>query len=735
MRSLEALGGLLRAVLIPLVLLPVGTAAIAEERVIPAGWEPEILRLIDPLEPGGSVAEGYRIEGIGAASGAFVFQLGGEGRVPWSLRLVPTATAPGYELKVDPPPAELDAKAVAALDRLRSILVSRLDSSFWSRVTVAVEATSPSRIQQGFPALQWVALVAAAMALVLLERSRRRGIGWAAAAAATGVVPLIAWYWSWPLDGSEAGRYEVELWLQERERSLVQISLAIALAGLALTSSRVLSRLVRSPDVLLGAGFVLAWSMAVRFGMTVANILTDGGSGWSRLLEYRRGFSGVAVLVDLVFPDRSMWDSIFVPRLLAALSPPILVLVAWALGAKRRTAVLAGLALACLPLHAALYSSDFESGAVVTLQLAAVALLAAGVRAASALAVASGLALAAYALWGRPEAVIVGAPIAGLLCLMPRRLWNRPLVWAGAAWLLGVAAVRLSSLPTRLDTLQGYLAGPWGMLPYGDLMTTSAIMPFWLWLPLPFGILWLPGRARLIAILGLIAGLVPIHLTPTMYDPTETYLEFFRYGSFTLPWLALVSAAGIMGLASYFSRVLAIPSIAGFVALGAGLMMLATPMLNLDYLGRHYGPAIDEQVYREALTQIAPECEVIVPDDDKALDVLKRYFEITREVFEERRDTPPPHRVVGLSTFLGRSEPLEACSYFYRGTHCHDGFDGQPPEECRQLLGRYDADPVWSRDVEYRSHRLVSRPGRKVSPWYEPSLTLTLFRLRRAGRS
>jgi hypothetical protein len=45
------------------------------------------------------------------------------------------------------------------------------------------------------------------------------------------------------------------------------------------------------------------------------------------------------------------------------------------------------------------------------------------------------------------------------------------------------------------------------------------------------------------------------------------------------------------------------------------------------------------------------------------------------------------------------------------------------------LLEQAPFAPVWSRTVEYRSHRLISRPQRTASPWYEPQLELSLYRL------
>ena len=238
----------------------------------------------------------------------------------------------------------------------------------------------------------------------------------------------------------------------------------------------------------------------------------------------------------------------------------MLVLLARALRTDRATAFFAGLALASLPLHAALYSSDFESGAVVTLTLAALAIVASSLREDSAVALAAGLALLGYTLWGRPEALVVGLPLLVVAWAVPRRLWLHCAVVAAVVWLAGLALVRVASLQQLVHGTRNNLSGPWGVLPFGELLTTSAVLPFWLWLPAPIGILCLRGRARVVALAGLVAGLVPEHTAPTMFDPTATYLEFFRYGSFALPWLALLAGAGLAGFAEWTARRLRLSS-------------------------------------------------------------------------------------------------------------------------------------------------------------------------------
>jgi hypothetical protein len=145
---------------------------------------------------------------------------------------------------------------------------------------------------------------------------------------------------------------------------------------------------------------------------------------------------------------------------------------------------------------------------------------------------------------------------------------------------------------------------------------------------------------------------------------------------------------------------------------------------------------VDEEAFREALAHVPRSCWVVVPDDEDhssrgSLEVMKRYVEIAGA--PSGNGAAP--RLIGLSAFL-RELPRqiagrggEGCWFFYRGSYCHDGFEGNPPLACSEVLERAPFERVWSREVEYRSHRLVSRPKRVAAPWYEPRLALSLYRL------
>src|SRR5690606_13125552 len=118
---------------------------------------------------------------------------------------------------------------------------------------------------------------------------------------------------------------------------------------------------------------------------------------------------------------------------------PLLVLIARELEFDRATRLLAGLALASWPLHAALYSSDFEGGTILTLTLLALWLVMTGRRLARGEFVSGALLLAAYTIWGRPEALALGLALL-LLALPPSpALLTNPAVLGGASWLLSSA--------------------------------------------------------------------------------------------------------------------------------------------------------------------------------------------------------------------------------------------------------------------------------------------------------
>ena len=80
-------------------------------------------------------------------------------------------------------------------------------------------------------------------------------------------------------------------------------------------------------------------------------------------------------------------------------------------------------------------------------------------------------------------------------------------------------------------------------------LSLQPVVPFWLLLPLPFGVVRLlrGSRWRLVVIVvGVVAGVVPLSVSVVgKDDPTQSYMEYFRYGTWALPWIVLVAAEGM----------------------------------------------------------------------------------------------------------------------------------------------------------------------------------------------
>jgi hypothetical protein len=125
-------------------------------------------------------------------------------------------------------------------------------------------------------------------------------------------------------------------------------------------------------------------------------------------MRYVDGYGGVAVLVQLLPAEWSgfMWRAMLVPRLAAAFSPVLLFWVARELDVGRGAALLAGVMLASIPVHAVLTSSDHLEGTMASLQLTALALVLAGRRRQRGHLFAAGVGFAAWAMWCRPEGVL-----------------------------------------------------------------------------------------------------------------------------------------------------------------------------------------------------------------------------------------------------------------------------------------------------------------------------------------
>ncbi len=584
-------------------------------------------------------------------------------------------------------------------------------------------------------------------------------------------VPVVAWLLT---PSAFGGVSDPAVSLQDHEmlqRELASWSLWVAVATCAAAAILTIvdgvsrqgrARLPTAAAVSVDAVAVLAWSAVVRFVLTEPNILTDGGSGYGRLWRQSvGGWQGLSVLIETLFPEepRFMWTIIRVPWVLAALAPPLLVLLARALDFSRASALFAGVALASLPLHAAMYSSDFEFGPLLTFNLLGVALVAAAVRFERGELAMAGAAVLAYACWGRPDAPVVGAALLAIAVPALRRWRTHPVLVAALGWFAANAIASFASA-RALGVVSHVAPHLWHGFPVLLFLGMQQVVPFWLLLPLPFGVahLWRRDPWRLVVVgVGIAAGLVPLSLSPVgAGDPTRSYMEYFRYGTWALPWILLVAAegmdAGVLFVTRRFARLGPARAHRLELAVRATIIAvcMATPLYFRSYLARQYGPRVEEEAFREALRRVPDDCGLVVPDDDSddqgggTIEIQRRYAYIAEEAAAEGESHVGPERVIGASAFLRsaadrralppvatpaakRAEP--ACWYYFRGSYCYTGLQGQGSAVCAELERDAVLEPILARRILYISHRLVTRPDLSDGPLYDPDQSLVLSKI------
>jgi hypothetical protein len=447
---------------------------------------------------------------------------------------------------------------------------------------------------------------------------------------------------------------------------------------------------------------------------------------------------------------------------LAALAPPLLVLLARALGFRRASALFAGIALASLPLHAAMYSSDFEFGPLLTFNLLGVALAAAAVRFERAELAMAGAAVLAYTCWGRPDAPIVGAALLAIVVPSLRGWRTRPVLVAALGW-FAVNAVASFVGARALGAGRHIEPHLWFGFAALRFLWMQEVVPFWLLLPLPFGVAQLlrrdPGRLVVVGV-GITAGLVPLSVSPVGgLDPTRSYMEYFRYGTWALPWILLVAAEGMDAGVLFVTRRFAgaDPERAHRLELAARATIIAvcmaTPLFFRSYLARQYGPRVEEEAFREALRVVPDECGLVVPDDDSddqgggTIEIERRYEYIAEEAAAEGKSRVSPERVIGVTAFLRSAvdrravPPLPsaatpegnrgeaACWYYFRGSYCYTGLTGHGSAVCAELERDAVLEPMLTQRILYISHRLVTRPDLSDRPLYDPDQALVLSRI------
>jgi hypothetical protein len=455
-----------------------------------------------------------------------------------------------------------------------------------------------------------------------------------------------------------------------------------------------------------------------------------------------------------------MWTVIRVPWVLSALAPPVLVLLGRVLGCSRGAALFAGVALASLPLHAAIYSSDLEHGPLLTFNLLGLALVAAGVRFGRAELAAGGSAVLAYTCWGRPDAAVIGATFL-VLVLPGLRAWRaQPVLTAACGWF--TVNVLASVVSARMLDLGGSIRPHLGFqLPVLHFLGLQSIVPFWMILPLPFGVVRLARRAPwrlLVAAVGIAAGLVPLTVSPiNKVDPTGSYLEYFRYATWALPWIVLLAAEGMEAGVHFVVGRFETVGRRGASGVGSTIRaailagLVATPLVFRSYLARQYAPRVEEGAFRTALQHVPGECGLVIPDDaseDEGMhETARRYVYIAEEAANRRESQVKPASVIGVTDYLRselelrgtpRSPSVAAsdgdrgvpeCWYYFRGSYCHTGFDGRPSAGCAEFERRVQLEPVFTEHILYISHRLVTRPDLRDSPLYDPAQPIVLSKV------
>jgi hypothetical protein len=376
---------------------------------------------------------------------------------------------------------------------------------------------------------------------------------------------------------------------------------------------------------------------------------------------------------------------------------------------------------------------------------------------------AAGAAVLAYVSWCRPEGPIVGAAAMAIAAPALWRWHERPVLVASLGWLVLNAAASFASTRVLGGGGQFCLDHPFeSEFPVRTFLSLQPVVPFWLVLPLPFGVVRLVrnDRWRLAVIaVGTTVGLLPLAVTALCHvDQTRTYMEFFRYGTWALPWLVLLAAEGMEAVVAFVAtrlggidpRARRRVEIAATGAIIATCM--ATPVVFHDYLARQYGPRVEEDAFRKALQRVPSGCGVVVPDDASddqgggTIEIMQRYVYIAEEAAARRESAVNPRGVVGVTPFLRSAEhdhalpPLPSdvagspdraapCWYYFRGSYCATGLFGEGSAACTNLEQRASLEPVLTQPILYISHRLVTRPDLRDPPLYDPAQPLVLSKL------
>jgi hypothetical protein len=611
-------------------------------------------------------------------------------------------------------------------------------------------------------------------------------IPWAAWLLVAEAVPLLAWdLWvrrkggvprTWPL-GVACGLVSVFLVLSFLDPLHRRSDWSAATVGRQATFLRLVVLVAATATIAslvpLGQALRLRWSATLRAAatdallvglasalvrgvLTTPNLLGDSGSYFQRMLTYPGDFGGIGLLVSMILPaplEGSIWNVVAVTSTLSALAPPLLVIAGRLLGLTRAAAALAGLGLACWPLHAAMYTSEFEFGVIVTLLLAAVALISAGGVLDRGLPFAAGCAWIAFLVWARPDSIALVVPAAAVAARPAMRAGSRKAVAATLGLFVPVVLARAVHVAGG-GMLTGFGAP---VVPPGTEWTTQAeSLPPWIWLAFPPGLFLLRGPVAAPALLAIAATVIPV----VMHGATIAgWFEVYRYGTPAMPWIAVAAAAGWTGLADRAG------ALGGRLCARAGGLlpvlapcavaawMAATPLLCRDYLAARYDQTVSDALFREALPRVPPGCGLVVPSEDAgpgSLDPYVFFRFVLRE--EERRGAVAfaAGRMLPAQEFLARAADgrlpavpgpaatgadAPPCWTYFRSAHCVFPMSDLAalPEGagwCAGLERRFALEPLDVRHVAPWSSRRVVEAYTGAQGGPRATLDVGLYRIR-----
>lgn len=784
--------------------------------VLPRGREDVILSLVAPHSTQAPVEPGTWFERISLTNSGIDFVVVGREppagpvtiRVRWTTTTAGVYERPRIEISVDGLDDATPENLRCSVETLRGAIATRLTddvvvdllrplvgpyigaSGSWLSWLRPVKAMAPGlgdldQEAMGITQVQWAAVFETApeapspawivlflvpvlgLGLVGLLRLPRGGRGWEAAWGVLLPLGAVAAWWLTE-DMSKEGlsatiRSAAELGYlvpTHRDFAVAAAFLAVALAGTiaaALVRGAGVFRKGRVRGLPWGEAAIVmglvAGSLLVRFGMGGRELLTDGGSGFERLLQYNFGYGGVSILISWLFPaslEGLVWPAIMVTSMVAALAPVALYALARELDLGRGAALAGAGALACWPLHAALFTSDFLQGPILTIGLFGVGLVARASRTDRPGWLLAGAAVLGGLIWMRPDAMIWGLPFAAAAM---SQLWSwrsRGALWLALGWGTFAMACRLLSYAQHPGIIPEGGGNDLTLFLEGFILAGHAALPWWLWIGLPVGLWVIRDRPALVVLI--VAGALAADLSLKVGGSPPDLLEFFRYLAPAMGWTALVAGVGLARLVALAPEGMGRRVAAAGVAVG----LMVIPVVHGSYLATSYAPRVSDQVFREVLRILPADAGVIVPGEVRrdGLDPSPRYRYIAWEEFETLRDSIPGNRVLSAAELVsfvrieGRLPRLEDLDLAFGGQDSGDlrwfylrtgeclnsmGFDpeaARDPGTCRAMEEVLDLETVETFPAPYRNHRLVTQPRERRPPKYDDDSEIVLYRVR-----